>query len=261
MKYLIKESQYKRLEEISLSRGLFEKEIFGPVVQCLIDEVGIDYIVESIKNILIRYYNFDNDFDKKDRKKINKKITDFIDNLIGDDLYIKGKKLDVLTDPEIIEHIFYLICSNVKNMRSSGRVKYIKYKTSLGNYCYLFFTENKYIGFIEITKNHEMSLLTPTGTYKVSLSALEPLMKGIGYGKDMYLAILNNISVLLSDSFLFEESYNLWTKNLPKYVKFVGFFVEDEEKAIPISYLDEYSIREIVCFVASNNENSIKKII
>jgi hypothetical protein len=258
MKYLVNELQYKKLKEVSISRGdVYEKEIYEPIIQMLLDKMGMKNLIGKIKNILETHF----DLKAKKVKNFEEKIESFINSLLSDTLTIKGKKLDFVSDPDTISKILYILFKDQRGMKSYGRLNFFVDKSS-SHTDFFFFAEEYYIGFIKTSEieDPDLSKKLPSNSRKVVLSALEPMMKGMGFGRDMYLAVINHVGVLLSDSYLFEESLSIWLYALPKYVKFVGMFIENKDKAVSIETYDDYSDSEIESFVASNKRDIIKSI-
>lgn len=258
MKYIINEIQYKKLEEISISRGdTYAKEIFEPIIQYLLETLGMERLIRRIELILQEKFNL------KTNKIDNfeKKMKDFINSLLVDHLSIKGKKLNFVSDPETFSQILYILFKEQRRMENYGRLSFFV-DSSPNHSDYFFFAEDRYIGFIKtvtMDSDEDFDGRLPSNTKKIVISALEPMMKGMGYGKEMYLAIISRLDALLSDNFLFEESLAIWLHALPKNV-WVGFFVNGEEKAEPVGEFDRYDDHEIDCFIATKKRSVVNSI-
>jgi GNAT superfamily N-acetyltransferase len=91
----------------------------------------------------------------------------------------------------------------------------------------------------------------------VNVSAVDKAFKGQGYGKKMYLAVIDHAGCLLSDQSLYNESLNIWVNVLPKYVNYVGY-VDKFLKLKKIKQPLEDKKDEISRFFATNDPSFLK---
>ena len=227
MKYIVTERQSKLLKEIHMQSGTWD------VTDSYVD------IFTIIK-------------DKFNEKKIKNAVKDYIKNELGYHL-TKFKGSDVENYLELFPDNFernYDIPSELKtkdvlsNLAFFLAKKFLKLKKLGGLYCfiehqrwggkqYFFFDPEleQSIGSIAVKEFKEVNgyIKFPKDSWTVSSSGIDKEAKGSGLGKQMYLAVLDDVDVLFSDNFLYTESLNIWVNVLPKYV-YVGAIFSDYHK-------------------------------
>jgi ribosomal protein S18 acetylase RimI-like enzyme len=128
---------------------------------------------------------------------------------------------------------------------------------------YYFFDPDieDYVGFISCGKLKDSSQTTNAikkSALCVNTSAVDKAFQGSGYGKKMYLAIINDAGCLLSDTSLYDSSLNIWANVLPKYIKYVGY-VDESDNLRKISGRMDTKAGGIKRFFATNDPSFLKR--
>jgi hypothetical protein len=129
----------------------------------------------------------------------------------------------VFKNNDVISNLAYYISKDfLKIEKSNFGLKYVKIKQNSYIKYYFFDSElNELVGILEI--NEFNSPYAPKNSYNVVVSAVDKYIKGTGYGKNMYLTVINDVGILFSDDMLYKESLNIWVNVLPKYIDNVGY--------------------------------------
>jgi hypothetical protein len=106
-----------------------------------------------------------------------------------------------------------------------------------------------FIGRISVSDNENY----PSPSYQVGVSSVDPVFIGRGYGNKMYLTVLNDCEYLISDTVLFNDSLNIWTNVLPKYVN-VWARYGDEFIPIKKKFVNPENVKY---YIASKKHNDI----
>lgn len=262
MKIIITESQYNELKEIYYSEGTLDRFPLADAIDVVI-AIGFRKFYKFLEDYLIK--NYDLNLDEIDYAK--KTIRNYLEEISNHwhakkfEAKIKNRKLKFLQDYKVISHIVYKFFKNYMNTHSFGDVKFMKYKQGY-DITYWFFDkeEKSFLGMIKGSYLRETDadpkLMYKLGkkSFVVSLSSLKPDMKGMGYGKQMYLAVLDDSGTILSDKNLYSESRNIWIYALPKYVKTAGY-IDDSNQLVELDG-EEPNVRdnEIYRFFATNKK-------
>ena len=210
MKYIVTEEQSKLLSEINIQQGTWE------MTDSYVD------IFTIIK-------------ERVDDKKIKNAVKDYIKNELGYSL-TKFKGSDAKDYLELFPDNFTFdnnIPSELKtkdvlsNLAFYFAKRFLKLKKMRGLYCFIEITRwgsKQYFFF-----DPELDVKFPKNSWSVSTSGLDSEAKGTGLGKEMYLAVIDDVDVLFSDNFLYLDSLNIWVNVLPKYV-YVGAIFNDTDK-------------------------------
>ena len=164
---------------------------------------------------------------------------------------------------DIFLGLFYFIAQETQKIKSSKF--YLEYfKVNEFDYVNYYFFDPKfkiYIGFLNVEETRPNKLF-PRNTYKVSLSMIETTLIGQGYGKSMYLSVIDDVDCLLSDEYLYKGSANIWINVLWRYYESVGFYDRNwqEYLKLPLQYDRNWADR-VAYFFASKNPNLIKKLL
>ena len=226
MKYIVTEEQYKLLSEIKVQQGTWEMtdsyvDIFTIIKQRVDDKKIKNAVKDYIKNELGYSLTKFKGSDAKDFLEL------FPDNFTYDtNIPSELKTKDVLSN---LAYYFAKKFLRIKQM--NGLDCFIEQRA--GSRQYFFFDEEleQSIGSIEISRISEYfgDIKFPRDSWAVSTSGLDSEAKGTGLGKQMYLAVINDVDVLFSDNFLYLDSLNIWVNVLPKYV-YVGAVFNDTGK-------------------------------
>ena len=216
MKYIITERQHKLLKEISIVSGVYDvnviKIFFNVIIERLtkkkMAKIARDYFESVVGQDMSK---FDDD-----------KISSYLYELSFYNPNLKSFPINFRNNDVISNLAYYISEKFFKIERSNFNLEYIKIKD--GDYVIYFFFDNELeelIGSIECNKMDEP--YAPKGSYQVLSSSVDKTIKGMGYGKNMYLTVINDVKILFSDKTLYRESLNIWVNVLPKYINTVGY--------------------------------------
>jgi hypothetical protein len=219
MKIILKESQVKKLEEITVFRSTYAAD------------KSYEYIFSEFE----------------DEKRFLKVIKYYLKNVLG--FTEKKLTIDFLTDyrnyltkgnpegiPKILKNediksnLAYFVVIEFGKLKKLGNL--LCYKTDLHrNYHYYFFFDKdlkESIGYIAVEEPDKIrGIKFPSGTKQVAESYLDSELIGSGVGKEMYLSVLDDVEILLSDTILSNKSLNIWVNVLPRFVN-VGVVTDDD---------------------------------
>jgi len=252
MKYVITESQLQRLSEITVMGGSMGE---GSSYEHLIFDIFQDKGKEKVKKLIGKYlkevlgYEF-----KYDVADYN--LKDYVTDLKTQDYYSIYSK--TLKNKDTLSNLAYFLVKSLYGVKKLGNLEV--YKTHINEY-YFFDPLNEIsVGVISLKKPHDREygdIVFPKKTLQVSLSKIDEGLLGTGVGKEMYLALLDDVDVLFSDISLYETSLNIWANVLPKYV-FVGALTYDGKimKITPRTKIKNHS--DIKAYFATKNPERIK---
>lgn len=209
MKIILTETQYSKLNEVDLIKSSWGRtDVNHPLSSYLENETHEEILIALVEEYLYTEIglNVDNFTDK-----------DFLNYFRGaySVLGSKYKKTDF-----ILGMMYYISNKTQKIKKGMGGLDYFKSK---GGYYYFFDPSFKsYIGFIRVNQERPNNLF-PKDTYSVKLSMIETTLIGHGYGKSMYLNVINDVGCLISDRTLYKGSSNIWMNVLWKYVPSSGY--------------------------------------
>jgi uncharacterized ubiquitin-like protein YukD len=265
MKIIITESQYNELKEIYSSEGTLDRFPLSDAIDIVI-AIGFRKFYDFLEHYIIKHYDLNLD-EIDEAKKTIKNYLEEISNQWHSKKFttkIKNRKLKFLQDYKVISHIIYKFFKNYMNTYEFGDVKFLKYKKN-NEIIYWFFDieEKSFLGMIKGVylrdTDASRNLINTFGkkSFVVSLSSLKPDMKGQGYGKQMYLAVLDDSGAIFSDKTLYSESKNIWIYALPKYVRTVGY-IDSSDNLVKLSGDDiDVSDHKIYRFFATDRKIDI----
>jgi hypothetical protein len=214
----------KQIEEISLYSGTLERTVENDIIEFLNEKLSNRQILNKLRKFASKLFidlSSVDDYELSDYwKKVE--ISGYVPKK-----YIKEKKLIILTKNFFWSSFIYYLAKNTMGLKKYDDLEYLK-----KNDIYFFFDSvlEDYVGFIKCNKLKDIiSLKIPIkkSALVVYVSAIHPTFKGKGYGKKMYLAVIEDAGCLISDQGLYSESLNIWVNVLPKNVNYVGF-IDDE---------------------------------
>lgn len=268
MKYIITEKQYKILSEIHIQRGTLDFDDSYIAIFTLIKEkVGEDKIKRAVK-----YYIKDElgyHLTKFKKSDVQKYVDLFPDSFSIDNNHIPPE----LQTKDVLSNLAYYLVKRFFKLRRLGGLEFFIETTSWGDRNYLFFDPEleQSVGSINIKKVSDFfgDVKFPEDSWAVRTAGIDSEAKGTGLGKQMYLALLDDVDVLFCDSFLYEDSLNIWVNVLPKYVYVGAVFNNIHKKPVMISrrtkLLDLESVKryfatkhpELIKFNSSDDKENI----
>jgi hypothetical protein len=234
MKYIITEKQYKVLSEIHIQHGTWDFDDSYIAIFTLIKEkVGEDKIKRVVKDYIKNELGYHlTKFKKSD-------VENYV-NLFPDSFSIDNKHIPPeLQTNDVLSNLAYYLVKRFFKLRKLGELEYFIETTTWGDRNYFFFDSEleQSVGSITIKKVSDFfgEVKFPDNSWAVRTAGIDSEAKGTGLGKQMYLAILDDVDVLFCDSFLYEESLNIWVNVLPKYVYVGAVFNNVHRKPVMIS--------------------------
>ena len=207
MDIVLTEEQYKKIHEISLADGKFKDDIYPR-------------FLEMINR-------------KFSRKKVLSKTKEYFEEVVGVKKFKKGFGSNYISDLEsgtsalesgidklyknidVISNLCFYLARSFLKMKKGVELLYVKVN-HFDEEFYFFDPElEELVGRMNITEKGDEGI--------VSLSAVDEFSKGKGYGKNMYLTILNIYKTIYSDTYLYSDSLNIWVNVLPNYAKAFGY--------------------------------------
>jgi hypothetical protein len=254
MKYLITETQQKKLEELTTAGSWGKTDVDEKIFHAVYDKLGTR-IAKLIREFLT-------DVMGKDVSNISD--IDLIDYFETRGLWSKGFP-KYFKSPDTISGLNYYLAQKVfKLKKGNHELDYFTIKM-YGEIQYYFFDSELElsIGYMSIrpfdpSYLHYVYALLPSKTFKVSLSMIDDKLIGMGYGKKMYLTVIDTVKCLVSDELLYKGSLNMWVNVIPKYVSYSGYITADK-KVIKLPTNKRLRYDDIDCFFASNSVDIFSK--
>jgi hypothetical protein len=214
MDIVITENQYKLLKEIRVVSGkLTINDIDEKFLEYITTKVGISKLLETTKKYLVNVLGID--IKKIRDEDINNYLNQFYDVLPK-----------IFRNKDVISNLNYYLAKKYLNIKStSNGLEYVIKNASHSDSYFFFDTElEELIGFFAVKPiSEKYQYQFPRKTYQVALTMVSKEIKGYGYGKRIYLSMLDMMDCLVSDDTLFNESLNIWFNVLPKEVPVVGY--------------------------------------
>lgn len=191
MKYIITEQQYKRVNEITIRDGVMRViPTYKDVLNIVIDDIGEKTYYKSVKQYVKKVLGYQKKFKKQDVKDYGRAAQ--YDNI--DDISEELKK------PEVLSNMAYLMAKKFLKVKMLGELEcYVKPFASDKQYFFFDPELEMCVGSVYLNKIGKIKLKAislPEESYSVSLSQIDDDIKGMGYGKLMYLAVLSDVDVL-----------------------------------------------------------------
>jgi len=201
---LITEKQLKKLTEIDVISGTQEFQKSWSIVFNYVDS---KFEGKDIKKLIEKYF----------KQKLGVPLKDEeMTKIYGNFPHISGD-IPMLKNQDILSNLAYFLAKKSEDYIILGNFGCLKWYRNY-NIAYIFFDLElqESIGFIRINESHNNREYFEIPL--VEVSSLDKEIKGYGYGKEMYLSLLDDVDVLGSDKYLAKESLNIWVNVLPKYV-------------------------------------------
>jgi len=226
MKYIVTEKQYKLISEINIQQGSWDPvDSYVDIFTIIKERVNEKNIKNAIKDYIKNELGYKlTKFKGSDAKRYSQL---FPDNFEGDyDIPLELKTKDVLSNLA-----YYLAKKFLKLRKLGGLDCFIEMTYNAKQYFFFDSELEQSIGSISVRKASDFfgEVKFPKNSWAVSTSGIDSESKGTGLGKQMYLAVLDDVEVLFSDTFLYLESLNIWVNVLPNYV-YVGAVFNDVHK-------------------------------
>ena len=253
MKYIITEQQYKRVNEITIFDGIMRvSPSYKDVLDIVKDDNGDKEYYKFVKRYVKKVLGYPKEFKKRDVKDYGRAA-----------MYDNTEEMpEELKNPEVLSNMTYLMAKKFLKVKMLGGLEcYIKKYGS--NKQYFFFDPEleMCVGSVYLNKMFEEDYLgaisLPEESYSVSLSKIDSDIKGMGYGKLMYLAVLSDVDVLMSDKTLYSDSLNIWVNVLPRYA-LTGAVMNDGELKIIKPTTPVLKHKDVSRYFATKKPNSIK---
>lgn len=183
----------------------------------------LEKFFEFVSNKFGKGDNFRRAFKQYFGEKLGVNISKISDNDIDKYFeYLQGntydwKKMTFYRRYSLISEFAYFIAKTYFSTSSSGLgLSYLTTPRAKDEKIFFFFDDafEIFVGDFIIGINKETKIKGEV--WRVKASSAERKLIGMGYGLKMYLTILHNCDYLKSDTVLYEGSYKLWTKTLPK---------------------------------------------
>lgn len=243
MKYIITESQYKSLKEVSIGKGIFKSspvQYFWTFINSSISE-------RKRVNAFKSYYT--------------KVLGMNVDGLSTDDILAFYDELDELGTSSIPKKLktknilsgfaFYLAKRLTSLKSGRGLVYFVDSRDDGRNYYFFDPTSMLFVGRIGTNRSD----ITPGESYKIKMTAADKSLIGMGYGTKMYLSILDDVDYLISDGTLYPTSLRVWVSSLPKYSNV--WTMNGELEFTPFKSGDNFDPENTKYFIASIRNNEI----
>lgn len=215
MKYKITETQLNNLSEISVGQG---KISFSPSYDDIFSLIANKLGKGKIKKYIKTYFK-----DVVGYKLDDSELSDVVNNFNWIELTNLPKNL---RNKDILPNLAYFLVKNVFGLSRLGSLEVYKHKVGRG-----YFGDTEYYFFdpeLEISVGKVSGEKNTNGVigkyWAISTSGVDKGLVGRGYGKEMYLAILEDVKILASDRTLYGDSLNIWVNVLPKYVSVFAEF-------------------------------------
>lgn len=248
MNYILSETQKSKIEELTSAGSWGKTDVDDKVFSLISYKVSKKKITELTKFYFENVVGFD----------ITGISPNYFEDFIHDWQGIYTNYPKKWRTPDVISGLGYFLMNKTFKLKKGvgGLIYHVEKKEN--HLDYYFFDESLEltIGFMSISKFdkgyfHPIYSGFPKGTYRVSLSMIDDKLIGMGYGKSMYLTVIDTVSCLMSDDLLYRGSLNLWIHSIPKSVKYAGYISSDKKLVrLPTNKKLKYS--DIDVFFASN---------
>jgi len=245
-KFIISERQYSLLKELQIPSGKYNADPLSDFFN--IFHPSNPKFSEKKMSKLVRNY-LENKVGLDTSKVSDEKIYNYFSKLsytgkirgIPKDFYNIG----------VISGLSYFLAKNFFKLKKTpyGLVYHLENSTSTITYWFFDPEIKDFIGRISVSDNENY----PSPSYQVGVSSVDPVFIGRGYGNKMYLTVLNDCEYLISDTVLFNDSLNIWTNVLPKYVN-VWARYGDEFIPIKKKFVNPENVKY---YIASKKHNDI----
>lgn len=252
MKYIITEEQHNRINEIIIIQGSMS---VSPTYKDILDIVRNDYgnkaYYRAIREYVKKVLGYPEKFKKKDAKDY------------GEAAWTTNTESmpEELKNSEVLANLGYFMAKKFLNLRMLGELECYVRKGSLYGKTYYFFDHELEIcvGYINcISLDGEYGgVYIPRNSYNITTSQVDEGLIGKGIGKQMYLSVIEDVDVLLSDTMLYTDSLNIWVNILPKYVYVGALFHEKKPKRI-LPKTPVLKHEDVLRYFATKNPKLIK---
>jgi hypothetical protein len=245
-KFIISEKQYSLLKEIQIPSGKYEADPLTDFF--LIFNPSNSKFSEKKMSKLVRNY-LENKVGLDTSKISDEKIYNYFSKIAYTEK-IRGIPKDFY-NIGVISGLSYFLVKNFFKLKKTpyGLVYHLENLTSTITYWFFDPEIKDFIGRISVSDNENY----PSPSYQVGVSSVDPVFIGRGYGNKMYLTVLNDCEYLISDTVLFNDSLNIWTNVLPKYVN-VWARYGDEFIPIKKKFVNPENVKY---YIASKKHNDI----
>jgi hypothetical protein len=202
--FIINESQLEKLTEIWVGRGKLRRN--EPSYELIFQEVDSEVLVNRVLRKAIKEY-----FKKVLGKELSQDKIEYLSNNLN-----KYKEIPELKNEDVRSNLAYFLAKKFLKVKSLGNLEYVVVLGGVWSFTYVFFDPELEIsiGYISVK---ESGHLAGEIINNVGLSAVDNKLIGRGFGKEMYLALLDKYKILGSDDSLYSESLNIWVNVLPKF--------------------------------------------
>jgi hypothetical protein len=202
MKYLITENQFKKLQEQMMTlKGSMD---FNPIYSS-INKLEGQLGQNALRDLAVEYLTSVVGMTESEIKKILGSENN-LDKL--------EKRLDLITG-----FIYYVGVNNSEMVSVSPSLSYFTLPFWGWDRFYVDPEIESYVGFLSLYRNKYVSKidLKEYSCAKINgIQIIDPF-KSSGYGKQIYVSLLDEFEVVKSDDQLFTDSLNIWVNVLPKY--------------------------------------------
>jgi hypothetical protein len=245
----------KQIEEITTYPGTIERDIEETLHNFIKSKFTNNQILKIIKKFAMDEFFLDiRDID-------NSALLEYWrDAGLGYDIVIEDPKFNVMEKKFFWTALMYTIIKKNYKLKKYDDLEFLKFNN---DYYFFDYELKDYVGYISCFKLKDIiSSRSPTPIKKsalcVSFSAVDTQLKGRGYGKKMYLAIIDDAGCLVSDTGLYDESLNIWVNVLPKLVKYVGY-IDESYNLKKIRRGDIPKLDKVQRFFATNDPSFLKE--
>jgi len=238
MKYVITENQFKKLqEEMMTLKGSMD---FSPIYNS-ISKLETALGEDTLKDLVVEYLTSVVGMDESEIKK-----------LLGssNNVYKLEKRIDLIPS-----FIYYVGVNNYQMVSVSPSLSYFVIPFWGWDRYYVDPEIESYVGFLSLHRNKYVSKKDSKeySCGKVNGIQIIKPFKSSGYGKQIYVSLLDEFEVVKSDDQLFTDSLNIWVNVLPKYA--YVWLVDEFGKAKRISSKGKLPIYEnYEYFIASKKD-------
>lgn len=200
---IITERQLKTITEITLLSEVNFENSWKIIFNYIEENFPAPIVEKEIKKYFKKQLGF-----KLDDGEIKKILDSFP--------YLDVSEIKSLENEDILSNLAYHMAKNLIGIFKLGNLRCTKFIEDDEFTRYIFFD-----GELQESIGHFLIKPAPESSYRgvpvVSISALDKQIKGMGFGKEMYLSLLSDNKLLGSDNTLTNESLNIWVNVLPKY--------------------------------------------